>query len=71
MKNKVISITEKIVSVTTLPDGLYSGTWGGSEIELNYEGKTFTLFTEEGVRGMGFKVVVEIKDGEATFDTLK
>jgi hypothetical protein len=70
MKNKIKSITEKIVSATTLPDGFYSGIWGGSEIELKIKGKTYTLFTEEGVRGIDIKVVVEVKDGEATFETL-
>lgn len=71
MKNKVISITEKVTAVTTLPDGFYAGTWGGSEIELKIGGKTYTLITEEGVRGIDIKVVVEIKDGEATFETIK
>lgn len=34
MKNKVKSITEKVPQVTTLPDGLYCGTWGGYVIEI-------------------------------------
>jgi hypothetical protein len=39
-------------------------------IEVHYKGKTYELKTEEGVRGMGFKVVVTIKDGVATFTEL-
>jgi len=29
------------------------------------------LETEEGIRGIGYKVVVEVKDGIATFDEIK
>jgi hypothetical protein len=54
-----------------LPDGSYFGTWGGYVIELQYNGKTYELTTQEGVRGIGFKVVVTIKDGVATFNELK
>lgn len=71
MKHKVKSITEKVPQVTTLPDGLYYGTWGGYVVEINYKSKTYELTTEEGVRGIGIKVVVEIKDGVATFDTVQ
>lgn len=68
MKNKITSITKKIPETTTLPDGLYNGTWGGYVIEIDYKGDTYELATEEGVRGINIKVVVEIKDGEPTFD---
>lgn len=70
MKNKVISITEKIPQITTLPNGFYNGLWGGDVIEIKSEGKYYQLKTEEGVRGMNIKVIVEIKDGVATFDTV-
>lgn len=68
---KILKITEKVPKVTILPDGLYNGTWGGYGIELTYQGKTYELTTEEGVRGVGIKVVVTIKDGVATFDEIK
>jgi hypothetical protein len=71
MSNKIKSIKEKVPQITTLPDGMYTGTWGGYVIELHYKGKTYELETEEGVRGMGFKVIVTIKDGVATFEDLK
>lgn len=67
MKNKIKSITEKVPQVATLSDGLYYGTWGGYVIEITSKGKTYELSTEEGVRGIGIKVVVEVKDGLATF----
>jgi hypothetical protein len=38
---------------------------------MRYNGKTYELETEEGVRGAGFKVAVTIKDGVATFEELK
>jgi hypothetical protein len=71
MSNKILSIKEKVPTITTLPDGVYSGTWGGYVIDVNYKGKTYELTTEEGVRGMGFKVMVTITNGVATFDELK
>ena len=69
--SKILEIREKVPQVTTLPDGFYNGTWGGYVIEVHYKGKTYELTTEEGVKGMGFKVVVSIKDGVATFDEIK
>jgi hypothetical protein len=71
MSNKILSIKEKVPTITTLPDGSYQGLWGGYVIEINYKGKTYELTTEEGVRGIGFRVVVTIKDGDATFTELK
>jgi len=70
MKNKIKTITEKVPQVTTLPDGLYNGVWGGYVIEVNHKGKTYEMATEEGTRGIGIKVVIEINDGVATFDTI-
>lgn len=71
MSNKILSIKEKVPTITTLPDGVYSGTWGGYVIEVHYKGKTYELTTEEGVKGFNIKVIVIIKDGDATFTELK
>lgn len=70
MKNKIKSIKEKVPQITTLPDGLYNGIWGGYIIEVKYKEKTFELETVEGVRGIGVKVVVEVKDGIPSFDEI-
>lgn len=67
---KILSITEKVPQTTTLPDGKYVGKWGGYIIELQYKDKYYELKTEEGVRGIGFGVIVTIKNGEATFDSI-
>ncbi len=71
MSNKILSITEKVPVESTLPDGTYSGVWGGYVIELNYQGKTYQLTTEVGVKGMGIKVSVMVKDGVATFSEIR
>jgi hypothetical protein len=71
MSNKILKITEKVPKAVTLPDGNYIGTWGGYTIEVVYQQKSYELTTEEGVRGMGFKVIVEIINGEATFEEIK
>ena len=67
MSGKITKIQEKVPQVSTLPDGTYTGTWGGYTIDVRYKDKSYELTTEEGVRGMGFKVVVHIVDGVATF----
>lgn len=67
MRGKILSIKERIPQETTLPDGTYTGTWGGYTIDVRYKDKYYELTTEEGVRGMGFKVVVHIVNGVATF----
>ena len=71
MSNKILSIKEKVPQTTTLPDGCYFGTWGGNVIAVAYKGTNYELTTEEGVRGFGIKVIVNIKDGDATFTELK
>lgn len=68
---KILSITEKIPHPATLPNGIYTGTWGGYIINIRYGDKYYELKTEEGVRGMGIHVVITIKDGIATFEELK
>jgi hypothetical protein len=70
MRNKIKSIKEKVPQVTTLPDGYYNGIWGGYSIDVNFKSKNYELETEEGVRGMGIKVIVEVKDGVATFEEI-
>lgn len=69
--SKIVSITERRPVETTLPDGHYTGTWGGSIIEVKYQDKYYELRTDCGVRGMGYKVVVSIKDGVGTFQEIK
>lgn len=68
---KIIKITEKVPVETTLEDGTYLGNWGGYIIDVLHENRKYELTTEIGVRGVGFKVVVTIKDGVATFESIK
>lgn len=70
MKNKIKSITEKVPQITTLPDRLYNAVWSGFVIELSYGSKNYQLETEIGVKGIGIKVVVEVFEGIASFDTV-
>ena len=69
---KILKIIEKKVEVeeATLPDGIYIGTWGGNVINVRHDNKEFELETEEGVRGIGYKVVVTIKNNEFSFEEL-
>jgi len=70
MKNKIKSIVKKVPKETVLPDGLYTGTWGGYVIELTYKKEIYQLFTEIGVKGINIPVVVEVKENKITFDRI-
>lgn len=64
---KILSIKKKVPQDCTLPDGIYNGIWGGYVIEVHYNGDTYELKTEEGVRGVNIKVIVTVSNGVATF----
>ncbi len=65
---KIVSVKELVPTESSLPDGTYSGIWGGYNIDVKHKGKTYQLKTDVGVRGMGFNVVVTVVDGVATFN---
>ncbi len=67
MSNKILKITERALQITSLPDGNYNGKWGGYIITVHYKDKVYECKTEEGVRGVGFNVMVTVKNGVATF----
>lgn len=70
MDNKIKSIKERLPQVATLDDGYYNGIWGGNVIVVEHQKRTFELETEEGIRGIGVKVIVLVKDGVATFEEI-
>ena len=70
MENEIISITEKVQQETKLPNGHYIGIYGGNEIEISYKGKDYIIHVNEGVRGIGFRVVAHIEDDNIDFKYL-
>lgn len=68
---EITKISIKVPKEAVLPDGIYAGVWGGYVITLNYDKKIYELATKDGVRGMDIKVVVTVKDGIPTFETIK
>lgn len=64
---KVKSIKLKVQEPSVLPDGFYVGTWSAYVIELKVKGQEYQLETEEGIKGLGCRVIVEVKEGIATF----
>jgi hypothetical protein len=68
---KILSIEEEVPRPSKLPNGRYTGTWGGNIIKIFWEGRAYSLTTEEGVRGIGFRVVVTIDGENMTFEELK
>lgn len=71
MMGKVLSISEKRPVDVSLPDGVYVGVWGGNVIELEFKGKTYELESDVGVKGFGYKVVITVSNGEATYTEVK
>ena len=67
---KIINITKKVVVDHSIPDGFYRGVWGGTRITLTAHGADYELTTEQGVRGVGFPVIVTVISGIATFQEL-
>lgn len=65
--NKITSAQKLVMEDATLPDGTYSGIWGGHVIKISTSKGDYHLTTEQGVRGVGYKVSVRVIDGEATF----
>lgn len=49
-----------------LPDGIYDAIWGGwvMEIITTIRKKPYSFDTNEGIKGIGYKLKVEIKDLE-------
>ena len=64
--NVVTQIT-KLVSVESfLPDGSYSGIWGGYQVDLTHQGEKYLLKTTDGVRGMNIPCTVLVANGKVT-----
>jgi hypothetical protein len=63
----ILKIIERTPKQITLKDGFYKGVWGGNCIVMKYKDKEYELTTEEGVRGVGYEVVVLVKDGKTNF----
>lgn len=71
MIKRVKVVEEKLMQITVLPDGIYNGVWSGNVIDLKVGIKEYELTTEIGVKGINIKVIIEVKNGIATFDTIK
>ena len=54
-----------------LPNGLYTGIWGGYLIKFTYNGTNYELGTEDGIRGFNVNVIIESNDDELTFEEAK
>lgn len=67
---KILSIKEKLPINVSLPDGVYLGVWGGNVIEFGFKGKTYELESDVGVKGFGYKVVVTIVNGDASYEEI-
>lgn len=51
-----------------MPDGEYPGKWGGYQVVMEFDGKTFRLTTADGVRGFDIPCVVKVNRGMVTVE---
>lgn len=68
---KILKIEEQVPRPAKLPDGKYQGSWSAYTIKIYYNDHYYVLTTDEGVRGLGARVVVTIKGEDMTFEDLK
>lgn len=54
-----------------LPNGEYSGLWGGYEVTFSIAKNRYRVLTKIGVRGMNILCVVIVDKGKITVKTLK
>lgn len=63
---------EKFYTPTTVPDGEYTGRWGGYEINFEHEGREVNVCTiERGVRGINIPCKFRIVNGRLDESTLE
>lgn len=67
---KIVSITREVREESILPDGYYLGVWGGFKISLYYKDTEYLLKTLDGAKGSRIRVVIIVKEGDATFHNL-
>lgn len=53
-----------------LPNGEYEGTWGGYEVTVEIDGATYRFKTEDGIRTFNASVLVTVKDGVVSVETI-
>ena len=67
---KILKIENDQSQTVTLPDGTYMGKWGGYIIDISYEGMTYNLTTDVGVKGIDIEVEVTVSGGVATYSQI-
>lgn len=67
MNGTIVKVEELVKVESTIPNGIYMGTYGGYTVVITHDGRTFHLTTEEGVKGIGYKVMVKVFNGEINF----
>lgn len=64
MKANLKNLKKKVLEDTTLPDGTYSGLWGGYIVEFECNGVAYEAETTEvGIKGIDIPCTIEI-DGD-------
>lgn len=58
------------VDFSKIPTGMYPGFWGGYEVETIIDGETYQFRTENGIRTMNAPVIVTVKDGVVSVETI-
>lgn len=69
MKTEIRELTQ-VIKNPSIPDGDYLGTWGGYQCEFYVGDDVFRAQTIEGIRTLNAQVMVNVRDGEITVETI-
>ena len=65
VESKVVSgKSVSMISLSDIPDGEYQGVWGGYEVRVMIQDKTYQFTTNDGIRTMDAPCIVTAKDGK-------
>ena len=70
MKTTVVGKLKQVVEVDTIPDGIYTGRWGGYSLNFYVGGTYYEAKTSNGVRGLNCPCNVISKDGEISVESV-
>lgn len=70
MKVKGDKLERLIYESVILPDGTYTGYWGGYVVEFHHEGQDYTLKTSIGIKGINIPCVITIKGDDIEVFTI-
>ena len=63
---KLLSLSKKVSVDTTIPNGTYTGVWGGYVVQFEHDGETYEAKTDVGVKGINIPCTINIEGTDIT-----